>query len=607
MPLAPIARPQQTPVKHCLITVVNPTVIQTTAADVASVTHTANTANATARTSANLSLGHPRFDGAQRAAAAAANQLQHWQALFARHGVQAPAHVQGDFAVGLNLPDERDPHRVFLAVDRFAMRSLCYRQVGNHLLFAEKASDLADSQTDIDPQAIFDYLYFHVIPSPRTIFKGIYRLLPGHSALFENGQLSLSSYWQPQFIEPTASSVNFNQLRDEFRQILADSVANQLQEGAIASYLSGGLDSSTVTGFLGQVSGAPPVCYSIGFDAAGYDEMDYARIAARRYQADHREYYVTPDDLVANIARVAGHYDQPFGNSSALPAYCCAQKAQSEGITKLLAGDGGDELYGGNVRYAKQKIFDLYRHVPGPLRSTLLEPLLLNTPLGRLPLLKKGRSYIEQANTAMPERMLSYNLLERLGLNKVLNASFSADIDSQEPLQQQRAVWKTAPPGHLINQMLAYDWRYTLSEADLPKVRGTTDLAGVAVGFPMLDERLVDFSLRLPVDYKLKGMTLRWFFKEALRGFLPDEIISKPKHGFGLPFGLWALQNKNLHQLTASSLDNLAQRNLIRPEFIQQLIKEHLPSHPGYYGEMVWILMMLEQWLQQHRADYKLA
>lgn len=551
--------------------------------------------------SADLSLGHPRFAAAERIAAPE-TRLSQWQALFARHGVQAPVQVQGDFAVGLTLPDGR----VFLAVDRFAMRSLCYRQVGDRLYFAAQATELADAQTEIDPQAIFDYLYFHVIPSPRTIFKGIYRLLPGHSALFENGQLRLTPYWQPQFVEPPAASVNFSQLRDEFRQILADSVTSQLEEGRIASYLSGGLDSSTVSGMLGQVTDAPPVCYSIGFDAAGYDEMDYARIAARRYQADHREYYVTPDDLVANIRRVAGHYDQPFGNSSALPAYCCARLAQADGITKLLAGDGGDELYGGNVRYARQRVLAVYQQLPAGLRNTLLEPLLLKTPLGALPLLKKGRSYIEQAKPPMPERMLSYNLLERLGLDQVLAQGFCARIDSSDPLRQQRAVWQAAPPGHLINHMLTYDWRYTLSETDLPKVRGTTDLAGVAVGFPMLDERLVDFSLRLPVDYKLKGLTLRWFFKEALRGFLPDEIITKKKHGFGLPFGLWALQNPNLHRLAAASLDNLAQRGLIRPEFIQRLIKDHLPDHPGYYGEMVWILMMLEQWLQQHRADYRL-
>jgi asparagine synthase (glutamine-hydrolysing) len=150
--------------------------------------------------------------------------------------------------------------------------------------------------------------------------------------------------------------------------------------------------------------------------------------------------------------------------------------------------------------------------------------------------------------------------------------------------------------------MLAYDWRYTLAEADLPKVRGSTQLAGVEVGFPFLEQALVDFSLALPTDYKLKGLKLRWFFKEALRGFLPDEIITKKKQGFGLPFGVWATRHAGLKAFAADSLHALAARGIVRREFVQPLLDAQLPAHPGYYGEMVWILMMLEQWMRSHRA-----
>ena len=151
--------------------------------------------------------------------------------------------------------------------------------------------------------------------------------------------------------------------------------------------------------------------------------------------------------------------------------------------------------------------------------------------------------------------------------------------------------------------MLAYDWRYTLAEADLPKVGGSTALAGIAVGYPFLDQRLLDFSLGLPTEYKLKGQKLRWFFKEALRGFLPDEILTKKKQGFGLPFGVWATRHDRLKRFTTDSLHSLAGRGFVRTAFIDTLLKDHLPAHPGYYGEMVWILMMLEQWLQAHRGQ----
>ncbi len=326
--------------------------------------------------------------------------------------------------------------------------------------------------------------------------------------------------------------------------------------------------------------------------------MAFARIAAQRFGTEHHEYYVTPDDLVRSIPMVAAHYDQPFGNSSALPAYYCAKMAREDGVTRLLAGDGGDELFGGNARYAKQRVFGWYDAVPAPLRSGLLEPLLERTPIGSLPLARKGRSYVEQAKVPLPDRMQMYNLLLRLGIHDVFTADFLAGVDLNGPLHQQQGVWNLVREASALNRMLAFDWRYTLAEADLPKVCGTTALAGVAVGFPFLDEALVDFSLRLPSAYKLKGLKLRWFFKEALRGFLPDEIITKKKQGFGLPFGVWANRHAGLKQLAADSLHSLAGRGIVRREFINALLERHLAEHPGYYGEMVWILMMLEQWLQ---------
>ena len=127
------------------------------------------------------------------------------------------------------------------------------------------------------------------------------------------------------------------------------------------------------------------------------------------------------------------------------------------------------------------------------------------------------------------------------------------------------------------------------------------------VAFPMLDDELLAFSMRLPPDYKLKGLKLRWFFKEALRGFLPDEILAKKKQGFGLPFGVWANRHAGLKALAVDSVRAVGERGLVRRDFIKTLIDTHLPAHPGYYGEMVWILMMLEQWLQQHAPDWKLA
>ena len=507
----------------------------------------------------------------------------------------ATAAARGEFALGL-----RDASgRTLLAVDRFATHSICYRVADKGLHFAERADKLANNSTDIDPQALFDYLYFHGIPSPSTVFKGVRRVPPGHCAWHEGGELALAPYWRPQFSTPPLGS--FDELRKKFRQLAQESVARQLDGTKAACFLSGGTDSSAVAGLIREVTGQGAHCYSIGFEAQGYDEMAYARLAAKHFGAVHHEYYITPEDLVRSIPLMAASFDQPFGNSSVLPAYYCALQARQNGVTRLLAGDGGDELFGGNTRYAKQRVFGWYQHVPAGLRSGLLEPFFGSGAVARVPLLKKGTSYIDQARVPMPDRLQMYNLLLRMGPDEVLTPDYLAQVRTDGPAQHQRDVWAWAEGTGELNRTLAYDWRYTLAESDLPKVRSATQLAGVSVGYPMLDQALLDFSMRLPEGYKLRGSKLRWFFKEALRGFLPNEILAKKKHGFGLPFGVWATQHQGLRRLAADSLGSLSTRGIVKPAFVRQLMERRLAEHPSYYGEMVWILLMLEQWLQHHQ------
>jgi asparagine synthase (glutamine-hydrolysing) len=491
------------------------------------------------------------------------------------------------------------------SVDCFGIHTLCYRVDNGQLRVAPRADDLADASTPIDPQAIFDYLYFHCIPSPRTIYKGIYRIPPGHTASMHNGQVQVTPHWVPKFDE--IQNPSFDALKGEFRQVLQESVGAQLDGSKPACFLSGGTDSSTVAGMAALASGKTVASYSIGFDAQGYDEMEYARLAAKHFKTEHHEYYVTPDDLVRSIADVAASFDQPFGNSSALPSYYCAKMAREDGVSKILAGDGGDELFGGNSRYAKQKLFGYYQNVPQALQNSLLEPLLNTGLAANFALTRKAGSYVEQARVPMPDRLQMYNLITRLGVGNVLTPQLVAQIDTDAPLALQRQVWQGPKNCSHLNQELAFDWRFTLAESDLPKVLGATGYAGLAVGFPMLDERLLAFSLKLPSDYKLKGQKLRWFFKEALRGFLPDEILTKKKQGFGLPFGVWANTHPALKKLASDSLHSLAVRGVVRSDFIQTLMTHHLPEHPGYYGEMVWILMMLEQWLDAKAPGFKLG
>ena len=545
-----------------------------------------------------LSLGTPRFNPPELAAVAANEGVEAaWQLAYARFGARAPLHVDGDFAVALR----DDDGRIFAAVDRFAVRPLCFRREGDEIIVAERADDAAAKTTGLQPQAIFDYLYFHVIPAPRTIFDDVIRLSGGTSITFSNGIVETCRWWTPTFVERETRP--FRELRSEFRAILRESVARETGPGVTGCFLSGGTDSSTVAGMLRDVTGDAPNTFSIGFDAAGYDEMAYAKIAARHFGARHHEYYVTPDDVVASLPKVAAFYDQPFGNSSVVPAYYCATMARNAGVAKILAGDGGDELFGGNTRYAKQRVFEIYENVPQLLRKHVLERIFdERSTFGKLRPFTKAASYIAQARTPLPDRMQMYNLLARIGHQEIFVPEFLSSVDVDDPARQQRVTFAGVDAASLVNRMLGFDWKYTLADNDLPKVVGATSLAGLPAGFPLLDARLVEFSLRLAPALKLRRLTLRWFFKEALRGYLPDEILAKQKHGFGLPFGPWLVRGGALLDMAAASLDGLARRGIVRPEFLQRLMRDLLPSAPGYYGELVWILMMLEQWWSRHDA-----
>lgn len=520
----------------------------------------------------------------------AAGLLAAWR----KDGAKVAARIRGAYAIAIA---DAASGSLFLAVDRFAIETLCYRIEGDQLAFSDRADCVDGRGKELDPQAIFDYLFFHMIPAPRTIFRNVRRLPAAHSLLINKQGVHETRHWPLRFDEQHRAP--FATARDRFVGIIRDSVAEEISgQARVGAFLSGGTDSSTIAGMLGKVTQTAAPAYSIGFEAEGYDEMAYARIAARHFGCEHHEYYVTPNDVLTSIPAVARHHDQPFGNSSALPAYFCAQMAKADGCTKILAGDGGDELFGGNSRYALQRFLQFYHGVPSGIRR-LVEPMCGDDSLlRRIPGLRQATGYVRHSRVPMPHRLENLNLIMQLDPAAVLSADLLARIDTQAPAEHMQATWNQCRDASLINQMLAYDWRYTLADSDLPKVRGATSMAGIGVAFPLLADRMADFSTSLPPDWKLRRFKLRWFFKEALRGFLPDEILSKKKQGFGLPFGVWTNRSPELKRLASDSLNGLAERGIIRRDFARKLIAELLPEHPGYYGEMVWILMTLEQWLR---------
>jgi asparagine synthase (glutamine-hydrolysing) len=309
---------------------------------------------------------------------------------------------------------------------------------------------------------------------------------------------------------------------------------------------------------------------------------------------------VSPADVVDAIPKIAAVADQPFGNASAVPAYYCARMARADGVTRLLGGDGGDELFGGNERYARQAVFARYGRVPSTLRQVLIEPLLFGAAAkARLKWLEKARSYIVQASVPMPARLETYNLLQRYGDVQVFEPSVLAAVDRGEPQASMNETYWLSDCDSQINRMLALDMKFTLADNDLPKVSKACELAGVEAAFPFLNDAMVEFSARLAPEHKLRGTRLRYFFKQALSETLPRAILRKQKHGFGLPFGLWLQQDPQLRQLAFDSLNDLKARRIVRAEFVDELLGRHVAEHPAYHGTMVWMLMMLEQWHKQ--------
>jgi asparagine synthase (glutamine-hydrolysing) len=503
-------------------------------------------------------------------------------------------------AFSLCILHERE-NEAIVAIDRMGIHPLSFQISGGCLVFGSSADAIilhSQIKSEISPQGLYNYVYFHMVPGPDTIYQGQKRLLPGEYLIYRKGRAETHKYWEMQFLENEKRP--FQELKQDFLSVLRSSVRDAIGDVEAGAFLSGGTDSSTIAGILGEVSGQPARTYSIGFDASGYDEMEYARIAARHFSTRHKEYYVTPDDIVAAIPQVAAIFDQPFGNSSAIPAFYCARMAKEDGLSRMLGGDGGDELFGGNVRYAKQHLFSLYEQVPSAMRKGVVEPLVFGMPGGTaLPLVRKARSYIEQASIAMPARTETYNLLERYGHGEVFTREFLATVNVGYPANLLNEIYHQNNADSLINRMLAFDRKFTLADNDLPKVARACELAGVDAAFPLISDEITAFSLRLEPQLKLKGTKLRYFFKEALRGFLPEEIITKQKHGFGLPFGVWLQHHKPLQALAADSLSDLKSRNIIRADFIDKLLGQHLDEHAGYHGTMVWVLMMLEQWYRQ--------
>lgn len=515
--------------------------------------------------------------------------------------------LRGEFAIAFW---DANQETLFIACDRMRVHPLFYWQSQQGIAFGSRMRSILSCpflpKLTIDSTSIVDFVSQSFIPTPRTIFQEVKKLPPGNLLKWNQGVIQVEPYWDCSFLNPDQS--NRSQLTGDLKEHFADSIRVRANHGGLmkttGSFLSGGIDSSTALGVLSGLEGGKIKSFSIGFAEQTFNELEFARYAAHAFRSEHYEYIVTPKDAYDILPDVIESFDEPFGNASAIPTYCCARLAREKGVQVLFAGDGGDELFAGNERYAVQKNFDYYRVFPEWLRNYCIEPTVF--ALANMldwQILRKGVKYIRRANIPYPDRLFSWGLFEVIPMNRIFTTDFIEALGKgYDPHACVRQLYQQAQASTELDRQLYIDLKLAISDNDLFKVTRMTEVHGVVVHFPFLDHRLVEFASHVPAHMKMRGRELRTFFKQAYADLLPEKVVKKVKHGFGLPIPIWLRTDKNLREMMMDLLtgQRLKQRGYFPPKTIQELLDQHMIDTTSFYGTILWNLVILELWLQRH-------
>jgi asparagine synthase (glutamine-hydrolysing) len=519
-------------------------------------------------------------------------------ALYGRFGCDFIAKLRGAFSL---LIWDRDRGKLIAAVDHFGVKRLAYTDTGSRLLIGSRIDALMRSGEvvrDINPHAIANVLNFSVSTGPGTAFKAVRRLPPGSMLIASQGAVHVLQYWDMRY--GAADSRDVSKLAREMESVVEASVAANCKQESfdkVGAFLSGGTDSSTVVGMMSRLGRGAVNAFSIGFDEESFNELEYARIAAGKFGARHHTYFVSAADCADALPHMVRSFDEPFGNSSAIPTYFCARLAASKGIKTLLGGDGGDELFGGNEAYRTDHIFQLYHRLPGVLRKGVIEPALRVMPFEN-GFVRKARNYVRRSNMSAVERNLSYHFFSVYPLHEVFESDYLSALHSYSVTEAVDQYHSKAPATDPLDRRLYADVKTVLADSDLPKVTCMADLAGVQARFPFLDVAVAEFSGRIPADFKVNRLEKRYLFKRAFKNLLPPEILAKRKHGFGIPVAIWMKSDRRMREITHDILlsRRAFERGYFRREFIDDLFRKHQSDTTSYYGDILWVFLALELW-----------
>jgi asparagine synthase (glutamine-hydrolysing) len=522
-------------------------------------------------------------------------------ALYQRFGDRFVEKLNGAFSFVLWDLRER---KLLAAVDGVGVSRLVYFQNGKTLLIASRIDALlrcGEVVAQVNPRAVANFMNFGVNLAPETIFTQVHRLSPGMLLISKDGNTRTERYWDMNY--GLGDEAGEEPLSRRLEAVVEEAVAAQCKSDTfdeVGAYLSGGTDSSTVVGMMSRLNRGPVNAFSIGFEEAHFNELEYAGITASKFKAKHHTYLVSPGDCLEALPHMVRFFDEPFANSSAIPTYFCARLAAANGMKALLAGDGGDELFGGNERYLIDQIFHAYQTVPPVLRKRLIEPLLHCTPM-RNGLAGKARRYVQRSNMPAFERFYSYNFLCSHPPEEVFEKDFLTELAGYSVLETPSRYFSEAPARAHLDKLLYLDVKITLGDSDLPKVTQMSELAGIQTRFPFLDRSVMEFSGCIPARLKVKGFQKRYLFKRAFRNLLPLEVIKKKKHGFGIPVSTWLKDDPRMREFSRDVLFSARARNrgYFRRAFLEDLIQKHEADASTYYGDTLWTFFVLELWHRQ--------
>lgn len=488
---------------------------------------------------------------------------------------------------------------LFLARDRLGKKPLYYAQVGDTLLFGSEIKALLPFpglDRSIDLQALSDFLSLLYIPSPKTIFRQVRKLPPGHYLLAGREGMSVRRYWDVHF---APSGPAPHQAARRLEELLDESVRLRLRSDVpLGAFLSGGLDSSAVVGLMARSLEQPVVTSSIGFPDDAFNELAYARQVAEHFHTDAHEHMVTPDAMKI-LDDLVWHYDEPFGDSSAVPTFYVSQLARQH-VTVALSGDGGDESFAGYRRYyfdvRENKVRSL---VPGRLRRPVFGMIgALYPKADYLPQIFRGKAFLSNvARTPWGAYFHSMSGINEADKDCLLSPEVKAALGGYESVALFEDLYHASDGPDSLSRIQYIDFKTYLPDDILAKVDRASMANSLEVRCPLLDHRVVEYAALLPSSLKLAGTQTKLIFKEAIRGLLPDEIIDRKKMGFAVPVGSW-LRSELRPLVSKYVLDTTAHHDLFSSDVVGKWWSEHQSGMRDRTTEL-WGLLVFNLWFER--------